>query len=44
MGLGEDVAASAVRVSLGPGVTRDAVLRFAETWRAARARHRARAA
>ena len=44
MGLGADVAASAIRVSIGPGVTREQVLRFAEAWRRARDRHRARAA
>ena len=43
-GLGAEVAASAVRVSIGPGVTREEVLRFADVWRRARDRHRARAA
>lgn len=44
MGLPPEAAAGAIRVSLGPGVTREAVERFAEAWGAARARHRARAA
>jgi cysteine desulfurase len=44
MGFGDDAAASALRVSLGPGVTEDDVLRFAEAWLAARDRHAARAA
>jgi cysteine desulfurase len=44
MGLDEGAAASALRVSLGPETTEDEVLRFAEAWRAARTRHRARAA
>lgn len=44
MGYDSEAARSAVRVSIGPGVTRDQVLRFAESWRTAYARHRARAA
>ncbi len=44
MGFGSDAAASAVRVSIGPGVGREQVLRFAEVWAAAHARYRARAA
>ena len=44
MGFGEQVAASALRVSLGPGIGRDDVLRFAEAWSGAWRRHRARAA
>ncbi|PTV94981.1 cysteine desulfurase [Rhodobacter aestuarii] len=42
MGWGEEDAGSAIRISLGPGVTRDEVLRFAETWRAAYQKHRGR--
>ncbi len=44
MGYDADQARSAVRVSLGPTTTEDDVLRFAEAWLKARARHRARAA
>ncbi|PKP71576.1 MAG: aminotransferase [Alphaproteobacteria bacterium HGW-Alphaproteobacteria-4] len=44
MGFDGAAASSAVRVSIGPGVTREQVLRFAESWCAAYARHRARAA
>ncbi|MFP4450432.1 MAG: cysteine desulfurase family protein [Rhodosalinus sp.] len=44
MGFGEEVAAGALRVSLGPGIGRDDVLRFAEAWSGAWRRHRARAA
>lgn len=44
MGFDETAAASAIRVSLGPMTTEAEVLRFAEAWLAARARHRARAA
>ncbi|TDX30161.1 cysteine desulfurase family protein [Rhodovulum visakhapatnamense] len=43
MGLGEDVAASAIRVSMGPGTTEEDVRRFAEAWLAAEAKFRARA-
>ncbi|MCT2538340.1 cysteine desulfurase family protein [Sedimentimonas flavescens] len=42
MGWSEDMAASALRVSLGPGVTKDEVLRFAEAFGAALKKHRAR--
>jgi cysteine desulfurase len=38
MGLGEDVARSAIRVSLGHTTTREQVERFADAWIAARAR------
>lgn len=38
MGLGEDVARAAIRVSLGSGTTRDEVERFAGAWIAARTR------
>ena len=44
MGHDAEAAASAIRVSLGPGTTRDEVLRFAEAWSARRARQRSRAA
>ncbi|SMC91548.1 cysteine desulfurase family protein [Primorskyibacter flagellatus] len=44
MGYDEAVAASAIRVSLGPATTEDEVLRFAETWLEKYHRHRARAA
>jgi cysteine desulfurase len=44
MGLGEDVARSAIRVSLGPATTEDEISRFAAVWVEAHARHRARAA
>lgn len=44
MGYDADQARSAVRVSFGPTTTEDDVLRFAEAWLKARARHRARAA
>ncbi|MCO8144289.1 cysteine desulfurase [Rhodovulum tesquicola] len=43
MGLGEVAAASAVRVSLGPGLRQEDVMRFAEAWLSAAARIRARA-
>ncbi|RAP42846.1 aminotransferase [Rhodovulum viride] len=43
MGLGEDVAASAIRVSMGLGTTEEDVRRFAEAWLAAEAKFRARA-
>jgi cysteine desulfurase len=42
MGFEEDLAASAIRISIGPGVTEDQVLRFAETWAKQYDRHRAR--
>jgi cysteine desulfurase len=44
MGFDDDAAASAIRVSIGPGVGREDVLRFADAWLAAARRHRARAA
>ena len=44
MGFDEALAGQAIRVSLGPGVTKDDVLRFADTWTAAYAKARARAA
>ncbi len=44
MGHGPAVAAAALRVSLGPGVGRDDVLRFAEAWLREERRFRARAA
>jgi cysteine desulfurase len=44
MGYDEADAACAARVSIGPGVGREAVLRFAENWGAALLRHRGRAA
>jgi cysteine desulfurase len=44
MGLGEDVARSAIRVSLGPATTEDEVSRFAAVWVDAHARHMVRAA
>ena len=44
MGFDEAQAAQAIRVSIGPGVTKDDVGRFAKTWTAAYAKARARAA
>ena len=44
MGFDESDAASAIRVSLGPGTTEDDILRFAEAWAKQNAKHRARAA
>lgn len=44
MGFDEALAGQAIRVSLGPGQRRDDVLRFGETWTAAYAKARARAA
>jgi cysteine desulfurase len=44
MGLGEDVARSAIRVSLGPRTTEDEIARFSAVWVEAHGRHRARAA
>ncbi len=43
MGFSPAVAASAIRISLGPGVSEDDAGRFAEVWRAARAKALARA-
>jgi len=42
MGYDEDLARSAIRVSLGPETTEDQVLRFAESWGAAYNKHRRR--
>ena len=44
MGLGPEVAASAIRVSIGPTTTREDVLRFAAAWERHYRRFRARAA
>jgi len=44
MGYSDTQAASAVRVSLGPGTSEDDVTRFAEAWARQHAKHRARAA
>ena len=44
MGLAPEVAQGAIRVSLGPGVTREQAARFAEAWRGKLERFRARAA
>jgi len=44
MGYPEALAGQAIRVSIGPGVTEDDVLRFGEAWTAAYAKARARAA
>ncbi len=44
MGYGEQEAACAIRVSLGPSTTEEDVLRFAEAWCRAYEKHRARAA
>ena len=44
MGFEDGLAGQAIRLSLGPGVTRDDVLRFAEVWTAAYAKARSRAA
>ena len=42
MGFGEVDAGSAIRISLGPDVTEDDVLRFAEAWLKGYRKHRAR--
>ncbi|MFM7335832.1 MAG: cysteine desulfurase family protein [Tabrizicola sp.] len=44
MGFDPALAGQAIRVSIGPGVTKDDVLRFAGVWTAAYAKARARAA
>lgn len=44
MGYEDGLAAQAIRISIGPGISRDDVLRFAEVWAAAFARAQARAA
>lgn len=42
MGFDEEAAASAIRISIGPGVTEEMVLRFAEQWTRLYDKHRAR--
>jgi len=42
MGFDEEQAASAIRISLGPGVTEEMVLRFADSWTKLYSKHRAR--
>jgi len=42
MGFDEDAAASAIRISIGPGVTEEMVLRFADSWLRLYNKHRAR--
>ncbi|MBE2277675.1 MAG: aminotransferase class V-fold PLP-dependent enzyme [Rhodobacteraceae bacterium] len=44
MGFDEERAAQAIRISIGPGIGEDDVLRFAESWTKAYAKTRARAA
>jgi cysteine desulfurase len=44
MGFDQALAGQAIRVSIGPGVTKDDVLRFATVWTTAYAKARARAA
>lgn len=44
MGFDQGLAGQAIRVSIGPGVTKDDVLRFATLWTTAYAKARARAA
>ena len=44
MGLDEQSAASAIRLSLAPGVKKDEILRFADAWAAQHRKFRARAA
>jgi cysteine desulfurase len=44
MGFSDALSGQAIRVSLGPGVTKDDVLRFAKAWTAAYAKAQARAA
>jgi cysteine desulfurase len=44
MGFDDALAAQAIRVSIGPGVRHDDVMRFAKAWTAAYAKARARAA
>lgn len=44
MGYDAEAAGSAIRLSLGPAVTKDEVLRFVDTWTAGYRRHRDRAA
>jgi cysteine desulfurase len=42
MGYDEGQAGQAIRLSIGPGITREAVLRFAEVWGGEYARMRSR--
>ena len=44
MGFDEGLAGQAIRISIGPGIARDDLLRFADIWTAAYARARPRAA
>ena len=44
MGVADDLAGQAIRISLGPGVTKETVLRFADTWLAHYAKALARKA
>jgi cysteine desulfurase len=44
MGFDEGLAGQAIRISIGPGIARDDLLRFAEIWTAAYIKARARAA
>lgn len=44
MGFSDSLAAQAIRVSIGPGLTKDDMQRFAKIWTAAYAKARARAA
>lgn len=44
MGFDGELAAQAIRISIGPGVTKDAILRFADTWLALYAKALARKA
>jgi cysteine desulfurase len=44
MGYDAALAAQAIRVSIGPGVTKDDLGRFAKAWTAAYAKARSRAA
>ena len=44
MGFDDGLAGQAIRISIGPGITRDDVLRFADVWGAAYARALSRAA
>jgi cysteine desulfurase len=44
MGYTDPLAGQAIRVSIGPGVRQDDVLRFGDAWAAAYAKARARAA
>jgi cysteine desulfurase len=42
MGYDGEAAASAIRISIGPGVGRDDVMRFADAWQVLRAKWAAR--